>query len=426
MDDIAAFRRAVALLGDKSLRKPADLRDKHLVQMASSDTNPRRKSDRESARDILSESCRRLLDARESNYQPVVALLLALVGDWTPSPNLHRRISMELLAEVLDFVDERVDMLGPEFTTYLTDCINRAKAQHPAARLTEAKLADFEHEYQPDWLGQAFNLTPHKEHGQPTDPERDADILDGMHFIYRALREKSEHYGTKLEEHLQLFIDRKTSELPFCIERLVKLNGYPHAAEYLPSMRTRLARSILDEIERLRGTDHWRGMATANIFVKCQDACVEQVELLLLHSDTSESERELLTERREILRNYGSESLQRNNTGNATGIERLYRKHKDKIHGQIKRSAKLRTLEESESLIAEIDADQANAEARNHPAVREAVKIINSPDVGNQCRVKLLKLEKQTPSKHRWIWPTLWQDFGNALACVVSRMNYSK
>ena len=416
MDDIAAFRRAVVLLGDKSLRKSADLSDAMLVDMVL-------ESDRDSARDILGECCRRLLNARQDNDQTFIALLLKLASyDWTPEPNLHRQISIELLAEALDFVDERVGVLGDEFTEYLKDRINHAKAQHPA-RLAEQELAEFEQEYQPDWLGQVFNLTPHNDAGQPIDAERVADVLDGMKFIHEALPQRSNRYSKTFEEHLQSFVRGESSELPSCIERLIKLKGYPITGECLRPIRESLATFTLGEIERLRGTDHWPDKVAANIFAKCQDACIKQVEALLTRSDILDADRVRLLERREVLRNYGSESLQAHNrSGNAAGIARLFRNQKDKIHSQIKRSPTVHTCKETETVFAEVEHDNARAIARGHPAVQDAIRIIRSPVVGNDSRATLLKLQKQTPRDAQHIWPDLWKQFEEALRQVTANM----
>jgi hypothetical protein len=410
MDRIAAFRRAIRL-GQFHVRKPADLTKEMRVAMAL-------ENDRKSARGILQE-CYRLLgipSGTDAEQHPIVRFF----GDF----DYGRRVTSDvdgrsILEEGKRFVMERTDKLGHAYATYLAACFDTALDHHETFVIDP----DGNCPERPDWLGQAFHVTPYKEDGQPIDLELDADMLDAMHFIYKALQERSGHGGTALEQQVQRFIDREISELPFCIERLIVLKGYPQATEYLPAIRVKLASFILGEIERLRGTDHWRHFVIGNIVLRCGDACVAQVELLLSRTDISDEDRLRLLERRATLRDYSSESLQENNeSGNAAGKARLYRKHKDKIHDQIKRSPNVRTREETARFLAEIDGDQASAAARKHPVIREAVQIINSPDVGNASRKRLLKLQKGTPPEIAHLWPDLWKEFEEALRRVAANM----
>jgi hypothetical protein len=378
--------------------------------------------DRESARDILQECYRRLSvpNARDEDQNPIVRFF----GDF----DFGRRITSDvndatgrsIIEDGQRFAVEHAEQLCDAYTKYLIACFGTALNHHKTFIIDpDGNCPDV-----PDWLGQAFNLTPYKDDGQPIDLELDADILDGMKFIYQALQEKSEHYGTGLEEHVQRFVDGEAPELPVCIERLITLKGYPIAQEYLPSIRNKVAVFILAEIQRLRGSDHWRQTVAANLVLKCGDACAEQVELLLSRTDISDADRAQLLERREVLRGYSCESLQRHNrSGNAAGFARLHRNHKDKIHSQIKRLPNVRTREETEAFLAEIESDQAKAIARGHSTVQEALRVINSPDVGNHSRTGLKKLQKQTPKEFQFVWPDLWRQFQEALQNVASRQN---
>lgn len=410
MDGLAAFRRAIR--SGYKIRRPADVTDEMLVAMAL-------ENDRQSAWAILQECYRilRLPDAKDEEQHRIVRFF----GDF----DYGRRITDDanghsIIEEGKRFVAEHARKLGNAYAAYLAACFDTATDHH----MTFVIDPDGDCPEIPDWLGQAFNVTPYKDDGQPVDLERDADRLDGIKFILEAMPQRSNRYSTAFEDHVKRFMRGELSELPSCIERLITLKGFAAGQDYLPTVRRGLAQSLLDEVARLHDQEIRPTMAASNIFIKCHDACVEQVELLLKRSDLSEFDIERLKERREALRDYGSESLQRNNSGNATGLERLYRKHKGSIHSKIKRTATAYNKEETESLLAEIDADKVNAAARRHPAVREAVQIINSPDVGNHHRPILLKLQKRTPQEHKHIWDSaLWADFQSALQYAAERDN---
>jgi hypothetical protein len=190
---------------------------------------------------------------------------------------------------------------------------------------------------------------------------------------------------------------------------LIVLNGYSEARAFLPPIRNQLATFIQNEIARLRGTDHWRDAVAANVFAKCSDACLEQVDALLFGSAISADDRARLLERRETLVNYGTGSQRKNNTSkNATGIQRVYRTNKKKLP-----EARDNVLESTDRCEAEYSL------LLETPVIGDAVRLIDSPDVSNETRAKLDKLKKKTPTGTEHMWPLLWKRFHQALAKVA-------
>ena len=408
IDEIANYRRAIRF-GYK-IRKPSDVTEAMIVMMALD-------KDLESARAILLESYERLYENFEgrADLQPFVQLFHDLAYGSIPDSNLQDLTWIHLLPDGTIFIALHSAILGKDYSDYLTNCFITAANGYEEYILDPDGICLDENE-KPSWLAQAFNIELIKNAGRTKDPERDADILDGMKPIYEALKKNSEHYTTGLEKQLQAFIRGQSLQLPDFIERLIRLTGYPQAAEYLPAIRKELAQFIPIEIERVRkiikGKDKWHRMTAANIFMKCSDHIVEQVELLLKRSDVSDADKDRLREKREILRNYGTESLRKNNkSGNATGFERLFRDNKEKIHDQIKRGPNVRSIDELEKIIA-----------RDDPTIRKAIRIIRSPNVGNHNRAELLKLQKQTPEEHKHIWSDLWEEFTRLALAHASRI----
>ena len=410
MDEIAVFRCAVR--SGYNIRKPSDVTDAMKVEMV------RRKSSNV-AKYILKE-CYWLTyddDEKDEDQHPPVQFFGDLGYDKIPTADKQGLTDIDFLLDGLDFVADHSTKLGADYVGYLSKCFNTAKLG-----CLNPKYDD--HGKVIDWLAQAFNLRQNKKAGQPIDLERDADSLDGMEFIYSAMSKRTNSHASQLEEKLQRFLLGESSQFPHCIDRLITLKGYPQAAEYLPTIRSELAEWILKEIERVRkainGKVKPNRMIAANIFMRCSDKCVDQVDLLLAQPDMSDADKDRLRDKREILRDYGSESLQSNNkSGSATGFERLFRAHRDNIHPQIKRSLIVRSVDELEDILDDLDIRRKKKTARSNPTVRKAIRIIKSPDVGNHDRAELLMLQNQTPKDAQIIWPDLWEEFKHRALVVV-------
>ena len=419
MDEIAAFRCAIR--SGCNVRKPSDVTDKMKVKMAG-------KKSLDVAKYILVECHLRTYDVDEEDGEQhsFVKLLHELAYGLIPASNLKEWAWISLFPEGTNFVSKYSEKLGEEYAEYLTQCFTDANTGYERYIVDAGGECLDEYEI-PDWLAQAFNLRQDANAGQPIDLERDADVLDGMEYVFAAMTEQSDSHTSKLEEDLQHFILGESSQFPQCIDRLIRLKGYPQAAEYMPTIRNELAEWIPKEIERVRKTIKGKvksnRMIAANIFTRCSDKCVDQADLLLARSDISDADKDRLRDKREVLRDYGSESLQSNNkSGNATGFERIFRDHKDKIHSTIKRSPNVRSVEELEDMAMQ----RKKKKARSNSAVRKAIRIIKSPDVGNQNRAELLKLQKQTPKDAQIVWPDLWDEFGQALVRVAAEQNESQ
>ena len=416
MDEIAVFRCAVR--SGYNIRKPSDVTDAMKVEMV------RRKSSNV-AKYILKE-CYWLTyddDEEDGEQHSFVKLLHELAYGLIPASNLKEWAWISLFPEGTNFVSKYSEKLGEEYAEYLTQCFTDANTGYERYIVDAGGECLDEYEI-PDWLAQAFNLRQDANAGQPIDLERDADVLDGMEYVFAAMTEQSDSHTSKLEEDLQHFILGESSQFPQCIDRLIRLKGYPQAAEYLPTIRSELAEWILKEIERVRkainGKVKPNRMIAANIFMRCSDKCVDQVDLLLAQPDMSDADKDRLRDKREILRDYGSESLQSNNkSGSATGFERLFRAHRDNIHPQIKRSLIVRSVDELEDILDDLDIRRKKKTARSNPTVRKAIRIIKSPDVGNHDRAELLMLQNQTPKDAQIIWPDLWEEFKHRALVVV-------
>lgn len=392
MDSIEIYRCAIGF--GINVQKPSDVTDAHMVEMAKEKVLV-------AAHGILHDCYLRTYDPAlpHEDQHAVIRLIGDLGYGRTPIADIQTQIELDLLAEGVDFVQDRSGQLGEVYSSHLLDCFNKAK------------LA-FEPRYdeQPDWLGLAFNLRLAKDTGRRIDPERDIEIADGVDRISNSLS------GGRLEKGIEQYISDQSLLLPNCIERLIVLKGYSEARAFLPPIRNHLATFIQNEIARLRGTDHWRDAVAANVFAKCSDACLEQVDALLFGSAISADDRARLLERRETLVNYGAGSIRKNNkSGNATGIQRIHRTNKKKLPNSRSSTRKQIPVEELERILAE-----------DHPTIREARRLIESADIGNNTRAELLKLKKGTP-KHFWqVWPDLWKNFHEALVRVADKQNESR
>lgn len=386
MDSIEIYRCAIGF-GIK-VQQPSDVTDAHMVEMANAKVLV-------AAHGILQDCYMRTYDPAlpHADQHEVVRLIGDLGYGRASIADVQSRIYFDVLLEGIDFAKEdRSEALGAAYSEYLRDCFNETKA------VFDPQGDDQGDEL--DWLGLAFNLRLAKNAGRRIDPEGDVDKADGVARIVDTLSSGC------LEKGVNRYMSGKSTELPNCIERLIVLKGYPEARELLPAKRKRLASFIAGEIERLQGTDHWREAVAANIFAKCSDACLEQVDTLLTR----------LMQRRETLLSYGTGSIRKTNkSGNATGIQRIHRTNKKKLPDvENSEPDSAAQLEAEFSLLLEM------------PVIGDAVRLIDSPDVNNETGKALAKLEKRPPTDTEHMWPDLWKRFHKALAKVAEQKNVNK
>jgi hypothetical protein len=272
----------------------------------------------------------------------------------------------------------------------------RKNAEHFGSVFAAYLLARFSSFDDETSVSIAFNLRQAKNTGRSTDRERDMEIAEGVRDLLQQIEKGTLHRG------IGRFLSDKTHLLPTSIEDLIKLREFRDSHKYIPEERMRLAQFVVSETGRLQNKEQETGKAqdhlpltlAANTFAECSKACAQQIDQLM----------DRLKERRNTLLAYGAGPLRKNNTsGNATGIREVYKKNRAKLPEQNLRQAPSMTFEDALRLIAIDD-----------PTVRQAIALIESPDVGNHTRPALQELQQKTPDNFKFIWPELWQSFQSA------------
>lgn len=413
IDELAIFLMAVRF--GHEVGQPTDVTDEMIVEMAIDGVF-------ESGFYVLQEYERGLRGIENEQDCPelYLDLISSLAYGTVPKRDLKEwpPISQVPLGEQI--IKSHSDLLGPHFSPYLQKCFDAASKDYAEYAVPPNSECYIEEEI-PFWLTQAFNVAPTKKTGKKRDLERDAEALDGIHRIWLALAVPHKGRKSKLEDHLRSY---SSGDLPISIGQLIGLRGHPqsvlicarHNNRSVESLLAEFALNLVRSVERaeatVSGPARIRRMAAANIFAACQDFNIKQVEALINSDEVSEADQRGLRERRESLSADSSDSFRSNNkSGNATGFERLYRNHRNKLPDT--RSALrqfYRSKEESLELLLEYE----------EPEIQQALEIVASLGVNNQYRKILQTLERQSPKCYERVWRDfIWPQFEAALAQTV-------
>ena len=334
-------------------------------------------NDPHSAQYILQLCYQRLAQVASTEEQTrLLDFLNLLAFAELPAYDLDDRTLPMAITEIDKAVKRNRGVFGDVFTNHL---ISRLKVlRSPTAPPVSA----------------AFNLRLAYGEGRSTEFERDFETAEGVENILRDLKRG------RLRNQALLVLADSSKKLFSSIEKHLRVTGYRYCD--IDSYRLRLATQI-DELTSQYGKN---AETAARIFIECMKARRALLLEILGNGTVDPAEKIHLEKQVGALNSYGAASRGKGQKGvGLSGIRSIHKRLKSDLPPQFTGSSTSRNRDKSAVLLAE-----------NHRAVRKALDIINSPDVGNHSIKDLQKLQKQTAKEHQHIWPDLWDQFAaNAL-----------
>jgi hypothetical protein len=389
MDPLAHQRRLGIKIGD-------EIADSTLVER-------KRAKDTDSGRLILQLVCHRLSAHLPSSEKgdPVLAFLGALAFDDSALRERESDVTGPFLEhQAPSFIDRHHDVIGTEF----------------AADLKKSFQAAADSGHLTNWLTISFGLASERYtkgmKGLSANEERNFEVADSVARILKQLK------GGKLKRQVEAYLSGAKQTLPVCLEREIRLWGYPTTAGYAPETQEALADAINTEyrpaerqhlagkVAEITKDDKRSATTAAQIYIECVQACGRLIDKIMADK-RSTPDRARLAERRRTLNQYGAASRGKSARGvGVRGIQSIHKRYKDRLpHWTARRNDTT-------------DADALKALAREQPAIREALRIIRSSDVDDKTkRDTLRKLQKHMPRQYEHA------DFEEILSQIAGRMN---
>ena len=356
----------------------AEIPDSLIVESA-------RNKDTESARLICQVSVQRLDDIASSEAEKQLLKLLTKFVYSETAPHIFDSEALPFdIADALNCIarPKIQSALGTGFSGYLSECF-RASAQSSDIPISAA-----------------FNLRLAKGEGRSIEIERNFEIAEGVEAIRQTLKQG------KLKDRVQRFFDGNSPRIPSCIERHLRIHG--HSSHEISVHRYRLATAL----SRITSDNCKNVGVAAKIYVECMKVRVTILREIIDDGLLPTNERTRLEDQIDFLNSYGAVGRGRGNQGiGLSGVKSIHKRYVKKLHTRTANKVTFRSNKESARLLAFED-----------PAIRQAVEVIDSPNVGNHNRAELLKLQKRTPDEYQFMWVELWGDFQErALAAAMTK-----